>query len=37
MIHVRTNVPRPDAALVAQLAEYSSATIHEAQGRRGAM
>ena len=37
MIHVRTKVQRPAAELVAQLGEFSSATIHEAQGRRGAI
>ena len=37
MIHVRTRIQRPDPALVAGLAQYSSATIHEAQGRRGAL
>ncbi|MFT4296870.1 MAG: 4-carboxy-4-hydroxy-2-oxoadipate aldolase/oxaloacetate decarboxylase [Micropruina sp.] len=36
MIHVRTRIQRPDPALVAGLAQYSSATIHEAQGRLGA-
>ncbi len=36
MIHVRTRIQRPDADLVAQLGAYSSATIHEAQGRLGA-
>jgi 4-hydroxy-4-methyl-2-oxoglutarate aldolase len=37
MIHVRTKVQRPSAELVAQLGAFSSATIHEAQGRRGAI
>lgn len=37
MIHVKTKINRPDPALVAGLAQYSSATIHEAQGRRGAL
>lgn len=36
MIHVKTHVQRPDPDLVARLGEFSSATIHEAQGRRGA-
>lgn len=36
MIHVKTKIRRPDPALVSRLAEYSSATIHEAQGRKGA-
>jgi len=29
------NLPRPDPALVAQLAEFGVATVHEAQGRIG--
>ena len=37
MIHVRTKINRPDPALVDALGQYSSATIHEAQGRRGAL
>lgn len=37
MIHVRTRIDRPDPELVAGLAEYSTATIHEAQGRKGAL
>ncbi len=37
MIHVRTRIQRPDPALVEGLARYSSATIHEAQGRKGAL
>jgi 4-hydroxy-4-methyl-2-oxoglutarate aldolase len=37
MIHVRTRIQRPDPALVTGLAQYSSATIHEAHGRRGAL
>ena len=37
MIHVRTRIDRPDPALVAGLAAYSTATIHEAQGRKGAL
>ena len=37
MIHVRTRIQRPEPALVTGLAQYSSATIHEAQGRRGAL
>ena len=36
MIHVRTKFERPAADLVEQLGQYSSATIHEAQGRLGA-
>ncbi|MFJ4171580.1 4-carboxy-4-hydroxy-2-oxoadipate aldolase/oxaloacetate decarboxylase [Paenarthrobacter sp. NPDC089714] len=37
MIHVRTTVDRPSADVVARLNEFSSATIHEAQGRKGAL
>lgn len=37
MIHVRTKIQRPDPGLIARLGEFSSATIHEAQGRRGAL
>lgn len=37
MPHVNTKFDRPDAALVDQLSKYSSATIHEAQGRLGAL
>ena len=37
MVHVRTTFTRPKPALIRSLAAYSSATIHEAQGRRGAL
>jgi 4-hydroxy-4-methyl-2-oxoglutarate aldolase len=37
MLHVNTKFDRPDPALVERLSEYSSATIHEAQGRLGAL
>ncbi|MCA1187343.1 MULTISPECIES: 4-carboxy-4-hydroxy-2-oxoadipate aldolase/oxaloacetate decarboxylase [unclassified Saccharopolyspora] len=37
MIHVRTKLNRPAADVVAALGEYSAATIHEAQGRKGAL
>lgn len=37
MIHVRTNIERPDADIVARLGVFSAATIHEAQGRKGAL
>lgn len=37
MIHVRRNIDRPGTAEVAALAKFSPATIHEAQGRRGAL
>jgi 4-hydroxy-4-methyl-2-oxoglutarate aldolase len=35
--HVNTKFDRPDPHLVERLAAYSSATIHEAQGRLGAL
>lgn len=37
MLRVNTKFDRPDPALVDQLGAYSSATIHEAQGRLGAL
>lgn len=37
MIHVKTNVDRPTADAIQRLAKFSSATIHEAQGRKGAL
>jgi 4-hydroxy-4-methyl-2-oxoglutarate aldolase len=37
MLRVNTKFDRPDPALVKQLGEFSSATIHEAQGRLGAL
>ena len=37
MIRVNTKFDRPDPELVEQLGEYSAATIHEAQGRLGAL
>lgn len=37
MIHVKTNVDRPALDAVQRLAKFSSATIHEAQGRKGAL
>ncbi|YCH07019.1 4-carboxy-4-hydroxy-2-oxoadipate aldolase/oxaloacetate decarboxylase [Arthrobacter sp. alpha11c] len=37
MIHVKTKFERPDADVVSRLSAFSSATIHEAQGRRGAL
>jgi 4-hydroxy-4-methyl-2-oxoglutarate aldolase len=37
MIRVNTRFDRPDPALVEQLGKYSAATIHEAQGRLGAL
>jgi 4-hydroxy-4-methyl-2-oxoglutarate aldolase len=35
--HVTTRIQRADPAALAALGEFSSATIHEAQGRRGAI
>jgi 4-hydroxy-4-methyl-2-oxoglutarate aldolase len=37
MIHVHTTVARPEPDVVARLGAFSSATIHEAQGRKGAL
>lgn len=37
MVHVKTKIERPDPQLVAELARYGTATIHEAQGRMGAL
>jgi 4-hydroxy-4-methyl-2-oxoglutarate aldolase len=37
VIHVKTSIDRPDADAVSRLAKFSSATIHEAQGRKGAL
>ncbi|MBP1134658.1 4-hydroxy-4-methyl-2-oxoglutarate aldolase [Arthrobacter sp. PvP023] len=37
MIHVKTTIERPEADAVSRLAKFSSATIHEAQGRKGAL
>ena len=37
MIHVKTSIDRPSADAVRRLAKFSSATIHEAQGRKGAL
>lgn len=37
MIHVKATIDRPDADAVSRLAKFSSATIHEAQGRKGAL
>ena len=37
MIRVNTKFDRPEPALVEQLGKYSAATIHEAQGRLGAL
>ncbi len=37
MIHVKTNIDRPSADAVSRLAQFTSATIHEAQGRKGAL
>ena len=37
MVHVKTKIERADPAHVAALAKYGTATIHEAQGRIGAL
>lgn len=37
LVHVRTKIERPDPHIVAELAKYGTATIHEAQGRLGAL
>lgn len=37
MLRVSTKFDRPDPVLVERLGEYSSATVHEAQGRLGAL
>lgn len=37
MIHVRTKFERPDPDVVGRLGTFSSATIHEAQGGKGAL
>ena len=35
--HITTKIERADAAAIAELGKYGSASIHEAQGRRGAI
>lgn len=37
MIHVKTTIERPTGDAISRLAKFSSATIHEAQGRKGAL
>jgi 4-hydroxy-4-methyl-2-oxoglutarate aldolase len=37
MVHVTTQIPRAAADDIARLGEFTAATIHEAQGRRGAL
>jgi 4-hydroxy-4-methyl-2-oxoglutarate aldolase len=37
MVHVSTKIDRADPAVVKDLAAFSAATIHEAQGRKGAV
>lgn len=37
MVHVTTRIERADAADIVRLGEFSAATIHEAQGRKGAI
>ncbi|MDI9897147.1 4-carboxy-4-hydroxy-2-oxoadipate aldolase/oxaloacetate decarboxylase [Rhodococcus sp. IEGM 1381] len=37
MVHVTTKIDRADRALIEELGTFSAATIHEAQGRSGAL
>ncbi|MEU1985271.1 4-carboxy-4-hydroxy-2-oxoadipate aldolase/oxaloacetate decarboxylase [Nocardia sp. NPDC019395] len=37
MVHVTTKIDRADKALIDELGTFSAATIHEAQGRKGAL
>lgn len=37
MIHVKTNFNRPSPRVIKELGQFTPATIHEAQGRRGAL
>lgn len=37
MIHVKTKFDRPSEDAIRRLSKFSSATVHEAQGRRGAL
>lgn len=37
MIHVKTKFDRPSEDAIRQLSKFSSATVHEAQGRKGAL
>jgi 4-hydroxy-4-methyl-2-oxoglutarate aldolase len=37
MVHVTTKIDRADRALIDELSTFSAATIHEAQGRKGAL
>lgn len=37
MVHVTTKIPRVELAQIAELGTFSAATIHEAQGRKGAL
>jgi len=37
MIHVRTGIKRPSPDIIAGYRELSSATVHEASGRKGAV
>ena len=37
MVHVTTKIDRVDKALIDELSTFSAATIHEAQGRKGAL
>src|SRR5215471_21860731 len=37
MVHVITSITRPSAELVREISQYAPATLHEAQGRTGAL
>src|SRR5690349_17670901 len=37
MVHLTTKIPRAELAQIAELGTFSAATIHEAQGRKGAL
>ncbi|KQQ82279.1 4-carboxy-4-hydroxy-2-oxoadipate aldolase/oxaloacetate decarboxylase [Arthrobacter sp. Leaf137] len=37
MIHVKTKFDKPSEDAIARLSKFSSATVHEAQGRKGAL
>jgi 4-hydroxy-4-methyl-2-oxoglutarate aldolase len=37
MVHITTQIERADGDLIERLGAYTAATIHEAQGRRGAL
>src|SRR6478672_2165475 len=37
MVHITTKIDRADRALIDEIGTFSAATIHEAQGRKGAL